>query len=56
MAETNKYKVCVSLQGLESLLNPCARLDTQLHLVLDPEVGSSLDYKYSVTESPPGYY
>ena len=44
------------LGGLEYLLNPCARLDTQLHLGLDPEVGSSLDDKYSLTQSPPDDY
>ena len=44
------------LGGLESLLNPCARLDTHLHPGLDPGVGSSLEYKYSVTQSPPGDY
>ena len=42
--------------GLESLLNPCARLDTQLHPVLDPGVRSSLEYEYSVTQSSPGDY
>ena len=26
------------------------------HPVLDPEVGSSLEYEYSVTQSPPGDY
>ena len=35
--------------GLESLLNPCERLDAQLHPVLDPEVGFRLDDEYSVT-------
>ena len=37
------------LGGLDTLLNPYARLDARLHLVLDPEVGSSLDDEYSVT-------
>ena len=26
------------------------------HLVLEPEVGYSLEYKYSVTQFPPGDY
>ena len=34
---------------LEYPLNPCARLDAQLHPGLDPEVGSSLADEYSVT-------
>ena len=37
------------MEGLEYLLNPCARLDAQLHPGLEPEVGYSLDDKYSVT-------
>ena len=37
------------LQSLEYLLNTCAKLDTRLHPVLDPEVGSILVYEYSVT-------
>ena len=37
------------LGGLEYLLNPCARLDTQLHLGLDPGVGFSLEYECIVT-------
>ena len=41
-------KLC-ELGGLESLLNPCARLDARLHPGLDPEVGTSLDDEYSVT-------
>ena len=39
----------VSWGGLEYLLNPCARLDTRLHPVLEPVVGSSLEYECSVT-------
>ena len=42
--------------GWESLFNPCTRLGVQLHPVLDPEVGSSLDDEYTVTQFPPGYY
>ena len=42
--------------GVESLLNACARLDAQLRLVLDLEVGSRLDYEYSVTQLTPGDY
>ena len=41
---------------LESLLNPFARLDTQLRPGLDPGVGSSLQYEYSVIQSPPVDY
>ena len=37
------------MAGLEYLLNPCKRLDARLHLILNPEVGSSLDDDYSVT-------
>ena len=37
------------MAGKESLLNPFVRLDARLHLVLEPEVISSLDEKYSVT-------
>ena len=44
------------MAGLEYLLCPCARLDAGLHPGLDPEVGSSLDDSYSVTQSPPGNY
>ena len=56
---TRRERLC-ELGGLESLLNPCARLDTQLHmgldLALDPGVGFSLEYECSVTQSPPGRY
>ena len=34
---------------LESLLNPCARLDTRLHLGLDLGVGFSLECECNVT-------
>ena len=44
------------LGGLEYLINSCARLDTRLNLRLDPGVVSSLEYEYSVTQSPPGDY
>ena len=43
-----KERLC-EFGGLEYLLNPCAQLDAQLHMGLDPEVGSCLDDKYSVT-------
>ena len=49
-------KGCVIWGGVESLLNPCARLDTWLHTGMDPGLGSSLEYKYSVTQFSPGYY
>ena len=45
---TKRERMC-ELGGLESLLNTCVRLDTQLHLILEPGVGSSLEYTYSVT-------
>ena len=48
-------RIC-ELGGLEYLLKPYARLDERMHTVLDPEVGSSLDDKYSVTQSLPGDY
>ena len=35
--------------GLESLLNPCARLDTRLRPGMDLGVRSSLEYECSVT-------
>ena len=41
---------------IEYLLNPCPRLDTRLHPGLDLELGSRLEYKYSVTQLPPGDY
>ena len=44
------------MAGQEYIFNPCARPDKRLHTGLDPEVGSSLDYEYSVTQSPPGGY
>ena len=31
-------------------------MDTRLHLELDPEVGSSLEYKYRVNQLPQGDY
>ena len=37
------------MAGLEYIINPSAQLDAKLHLGLDPEVGSSLDNKYTVT-------
>ena len=43
----NREKI-YELAGLEYLLKPCTRVDAQLNLVLEPEVGSILDYKYSV--------
>ena len=39
----------MSLQGFESLLNPCAQMDASLNPLIYPEVGSSLEYEYSVT-------
>ena len=49
---TRRERLC-ELGGLESLLNPCARLDTQLHpgldLGLDLGVGFSLECKCNVT-------
>ena len=42
------------MEGLEYLLNPCEQLDAQLHPVLEPEVGSNFDDKYSVTQLSPG--
>ena len=49
---TRKERLC-ELGGLESLLNPCARLDTRLHPGLDPGldpgVGFSLECKCNVT-------
>ena len=42
--------------GVESILNPCTRLDTQLCPGLNPGGGSSLEYECSVTQSLPGYY
>ena len=45
---TRIERIC-EFGGLEYLLNPCARLDTQLHPGLEPGVGSSLEYEYSVT-------
>ena len=45
---TKRERLC-ELGGLESLLNPCVRLDTQLHPGMDPRVGSSLECGYSVT-------
>ena len=44
------------LAGVQSLLNPCSLLHTRLYPVLDPKVVSRLEYKYSVTQSPPGHY
>ena len=52
---TRRERMC-ELEGDEYLLNPCKRLDTRLHLGLDSGVGSSLEYEYSVTQSPPGDY
>ena len=40
----------------ESLLNPCAGLDSRLYPGLDPDLGSGPEYEYSVTQSPPGDY
>ena len=52
---TRRESLC-ELGGLEYLLNPCARMDTQLYLVLELRVGYIIEYKYSVKQSPPGYY
>ena len=38
------------------MINLHAQLDTQLYPELDPVVGSSLEYDYSVTQFPPGDY
>ena len=46
-----KRRLC-ELGGLESIINPCARL----HPGLGPGVGSSLEYECSVTQSPPVDY
>ena len=45
LATVNRREDYVRWGGLESLLNPCARLDTRLHPGLDPGVGSSLEYE-----------
>ena len=45
---TMRERLC-ELGGLEYLLNPCTRLDTQLHIGLDPGFGYSLEYEYIVT-------
>ena len=49
---TRRERLC-ELGGLESLLNPCARLDTRLHLGLEPGldlgVGFGLEYECNVT-------
>ena len=45
---TMRERLC-ELGGLEYLLNPCVKLDTRLHTGLDPGLGSSLEYEYSVT-------
>ena len=42
-------RIC-ELGGLEYLLNPCSRLDAQLHPGLEPALGSNLDDEYSVTQ------
>ena len=42
--------------GLESLINPCARLDAQLHPGLEPGVVFRLEYECSVTQLHPGDY
>ena len=52
---TRGERIC-ELEGLSYLLNPCTRLDTWLHPGLDPGVRSSLEYKYSVSQLPPGDY
>ena len=52
---TRRESLC-ELGGLESILNPCIQLDTQLNTGLVPGVGSSLEYEYSVTQLPPGGY
>ena len=51
----NRENMC-ELEGLEYILNPCAWLDTWLHLGLDPEVGPRLEYYYSVIQLPPEDY
>ena len=45
---TRRESLC-ELGGLESLLNPCLRLDTRLNPVLDPGVGPRLEYEYIMT-------
>ena len=50
-----RERLC-ELVGLDYFLNPCARLDAQLHPGINQYVGSSIEDKYSVTQSPPGYY
>ena len=49
---TMRERLC-ELGGLESVLNPCTRLDTRLHPGLDPGldpgVGFSLEYECNVT-------
>ena len=49
---TKRERLC-ELGGLESLLNPCTRLDTRLdtrlYLGLDPGVGFSLECECNVT-------
>ena len=56
---TRRERLC-EMWGLESLLNPCAQLDTRLHLGmdpgLDPGVGFRLECECSVDQSPPGDY
>ena len=49
MATVKSREIMYELEELESLLNPCIRLNTQLHPVLEPEVGSRIEYEYSVT-------
>ena len=56
MATVTRREEYVSWGGLEYLINPYVRLDTRMHLGLDPVVGSSLEYKCSVTQSPLGDY
>ena len=52
---TRIERLC-QLGWLEYLPNHCARLDKRLYPVLDTGVIFSLEYKYSVTQLPPGDY
>ena len=52
LAIVTRREGCVSWRWLESILNPCARLDTRLHPGMDPGldlgVEFSLEYECSV--------
>ena len=47
--QLKRYDRLCELEGLEYLFIPYVQLDARLHPGLYPEVGSSLDDKYSVT-------